>query len=176
MKQIILYIVLLNPLFVFLLFKRNNMKLFVAGLPPDFDDIDFKEMFELYGEVASAKIITDRATGKSKGFGFIDMPDSNDAKLTIEALDGVGLRGKKLSVKEAEEQQGGGGARRFDNNSNDRFNRGNDRYNNNNDRYNRGGDSGGYNRNNDRSNDRGGSDRFNRNSGDRSNDRFKRDY
>ena len=49
------------------------MKLFVAGFPNDFDEIDLKEMFELYGEVISAKLVTDRATGRSKGFGFIDM-------------------------------------------------------------------------------------------------------
>lgn len=85
------------------------MKLFVAGLPSDFDDVDLKEMFELYGEISSAKVIVDRATGKSKGFGFIDMPDNNEARLTIETLDGVNLRGgKKLSVKEAETPSRGG--------------------------------------------------------------------
>ena len=80
------------------------MKLFVAGLPSDFDDTDLKEMFELYGEVTSARLIVDRATGKSKGFGFIEMPDA-EAKETIEALNGVGMRGgKKISVQEAEEK------------------------------------------------------------------------
>ena len=86
------------------------MKLFVAGLTPDFDDIDLKEMFELYGEVASAKLIVDRQTGKSKGFGFVDMPDDNDARQTIEALNGANLKGKQISVKEADEQQRGGGS------------------------------------------------------------------
>ena len=84
------------------------MKLFVAAIPYDFDDTDLKEMFELYGEVSSAKVILDRETGKSRGFGFVDMPDSNDAKMAIETLDGAGLKGKKMSVKEAEEQQGRG--------------------------------------------------------------------
>lgn len=101
------------------------MKLFVAGLSPDFDDIDLKEMFELYGEVASAKLIVDRQTGKSKGFGFVDMPDDNDARQTIEALDGAHLKGKPMSVKQAEEQprnggSGGGGGSRFNNNNNSR--------------------------------------------------------
>lgn len=81
------------------------MKLFVAGLPNDFDDTDLKEMFELYGDVTSARIIIDRATGKSKGFGFVDMLNKTEALETIEALDGAGLRkGKKITVKQAEEQ------------------------------------------------------------------------
>jgi RNA recognition motif-containing protein len=81
------------------------MKLFVAGLPNDFDDTDLKEMFELYGEVISARIVIDRATGKTKGFGFVDMKNKTEALETIEALDGAGLpRGKKIVVKEAEEQ------------------------------------------------------------------------
>jgi len=81
------------------------MKLFVAGLPNDFDEVDLKEMFELYGEVRSAKLVMDKATGKSKGFGFVDMPNKLEARETIEALDGAGLKqGKKIVVKEAEEQ------------------------------------------------------------------------
>lgn len=83
------------------------MKLFVAGLPGDFDDVDFKEMFELYGTVISAKLITDRATGKSKGFGFLEMPDKMEAMQTIEALNGAGIKGKKISVQEAEDRRGG---------------------------------------------------------------------
>jgi cold-inducible RNA-binding protein len=84
---------------------RILMKLFVAGLPNDFDDIDLKERFELYGEVRSAKLVVDKATGKSKGFGFVDMPDKLEAQQTIESLDGAGLRGgKKMSVKEAEDK------------------------------------------------------------------------
>ncbi len=100
------------------------MKLFVAGLPGDFDDVDLKEMFELYGEVASAKLIVDRETGKSKGFGFVDMPDKNEALQTIETLDGAGIKGKKISVKKAEEQQrgGGGGGGRNDGGGGNRWN------------------------------------------------------
>src|SRR5690349_16432872 len=90
------------------------MMLFIAGLSTDFDDVDLKEMFELYGEVASARIITDRNTGKSKGFGFVDMPNKEEAKETIATLDNVVLGKKRISVKEAEPQQnarpGGGGS------------------------------------------------------------------
>src|SRR5580692_3297916 len=85
------------------------MKLFVAGLFADLDDVDLKEMFELYGEVRSAKVITDKMTGKSRGFGFVDMPDDTEARGAIETLDGVGLKGKKMSVKEADASMGPGG-------------------------------------------------------------------
>lgn len=88
------------------------MKLFVAGLPYDFDDVDLKEMFELYGAVNSGKVVMDRETGKSKGFGFVDMPDDTEARQAIETLDGAAIRGKKLAVKEAEEQSRGGGGNR----------------------------------------------------------------
>ncbi|HZE84786.1 MAG TPA: RNA-binding protein [Puia sp.] len=88
------------------------MKLFVAGLTYDFDDVDLKEMFELYGEVSSAKVIMDRETGKSRGFGFVDMTNDNEAREAIETLDGANLKGKKMSVKQAEEQQKGGGNNR----------------------------------------------------------------
>lgn len=101
------------------------MKLFVAGLPNDFDDTDLKEMFELYGEVRSAKLVIDRATGKSKGFGFVEMPNKLEAQETIEVLDGAGLKqGKKMVVKEAEEQQrNNNNFGPNNNNSNNRFNR-----------------------------------------------------
>jgi cold-inducible RNA-binding protein len=86
------------------------MKLFVAGLPYDFDDVDLKEMFELYGDVSSAKIAKDKETRKSRGFGFLDMPRDAEAREAISALNGAKLiGGKQLSVKEAEDQQQRGG-------------------------------------------------------------------
>ncbi|MFT4155856.1 RNA recognition motif domain-containing protein [Parafilimonas sp.] len=91
------------------------MKLFVTGFPNDFDDTDLKEMFELYGTVISARFVMDRNTGRRKSFGFVEMPDSLEALQTIEALDGAGIKGKKLSVKKAEERSadGGGGRDNF---------------------------------------------------------------
>ena len=81
------------------------MKLFVACLPYDFDDVDLKEMFELYGEVSSAKVAIDRETGKSRGFGFLEMPNDAEAKEAIQTLHGASLkRGKPLSVSQADEQ------------------------------------------------------------------------
>ena len=105
------------------------MKLFVAAIPYDFDDVDLKEMFELYGEVNSAKVILDKETGKSRGFGFVDMLDDNEAKIAIETLDGAAIKGKKMSVKQAEDQAKPGFGNRDrgrDNRDNrDRFNRDN---------------------------------------------------
>ena len=79
------------------------MKLFVAGLPNDFDDTDLREMFELYGAVASSKLVTDRATGRSKGFGFVEMPDKTEAMETIQVLHDAKIKGRKISVQKAEE-------------------------------------------------------------------------
>ena len=69
------------------------------------DHQDLKEMFELYGNISSAKVVMDYATGKSKGFGFVDFENASEAKETMELLDGKTIRGKPLTVKPAEEQR-----------------------------------------------------------------------
>ncbi len=99
------------------------MKLFVAGFPNDFDDTDLKEMFELYGTVQSAQFIMDRATGRRKGFGFIEMPDKMEALQTIEALNGAAMKGKKILVQQAEERSSGGGNNFRSRDSRDDFNK-----------------------------------------------------
>ncbi|MBO9572360.1 MAG: RNA-binding protein [Chitinophagaceae bacterium] len=81
------------------------MKLFVAGLPYDMDDLDLREMFELYGTVKSAKVIMDYATRKSKGFGFVEFTTDSAARETIQLLNGKSMEGKTLIVKPAEDQQ-----------------------------------------------------------------------
>ena len=83
------------------------MKLFIAGFPNDFDDADLKDMFELYGTVSSAAFVMDRATGKSKGFGFIEMPDNAEALETIAILHGTRIKGKQISVQKAEQRSTG---------------------------------------------------------------------
>lgn len=80
------------------------MKLFVAGLPGDFDETDLKEMFELYGEITAVKLVTDRATGKSKGFGFVTMADKTESLETIQILHNALIKGKRISVQVAEER------------------------------------------------------------------------
>jgi RNA recognition motif-containing protein len=65
------------------------------------DDGELREVFEEFGEVSSARIINDRETGRSKGFGFVEMPDDNAANNAIEALNGKEVAGRSLRVNEA---------------------------------------------------------------------------
>jgi len=85
------------------------MTLFVAGLPYDLDDAELEEIFEKFGTITSAKVSMDRETGKSRGFGFVEMPVEAEAKEAIEHLNDISLGKKPLVVKKAEDRQGGGG-------------------------------------------------------------------
>ncbi len=89
------------------------MKLFVAGLPYDLDDAELEEIFEKFGKLISAKVSIDRETGKSRGFGFVEMQNDQDGKDAIELLNDIclGKSRKPLVVKQAEERPGGGGNR-----------------------------------------------------------------
>ncbi len=84
------------------------MKIFVAGLPYDLDDAELEEIFEKFGTINSAKVVMDRETGKSKGFGFVDMANEAEARDAIESLNGISLGKKPLVLKEAEDRPGGG--------------------------------------------------------------------
>lgn len=90
------------------------MFIFVAGLPYDLDDAELEEIFEKFGTVKSAKVTMDRETGKSRGFGFVEMPDSTEANDAIENLNDISLGKKPLVVKAAEDRGGpsGGGSSR----------------------------------------------------------------
>ena len=85
------------------------MNIFVAGLPYDLDDAELEEIFEKFGKVNSAKVAMDKETGKSRGFGFVEMPNSVEAKDAIENLNDISLGKKPLVVKEAEERSSGPG-------------------------------------------------------------------
>lgn len=85
------------------------MTLFVAGLPYDLDDAELEEIFEKFGTIASAKVSMDRETGKSRGFGFVEMPVDAEAREAIEHLNDISLGKKPLVVKKAEDRQGGSG-------------------------------------------------------------------
>jgi cold-inducible RNA-binding protein len=87
------------------------MTLFVAGLPYDLDDAELNEIFEKFGAVKSAKVVMDRETGKSKGFGFVEMVEDADGRDAIEHLNDISLGKKPLVVKQAEDRGGGGGFR-----------------------------------------------------------------
>src|SRR5215831_6826240 len=83
------------------------MNIFVAGLPYDLDDAELEEIFEKFGKVNSAKVAMDRQTGKSRGFGFVEMPVEEEAKDAIESLNNISLGKKPLIVKAAEDRPGG---------------------------------------------------------------------
>lgn len=82
------------------------MKLFVAGLPYDLDDAELEEIFEKFGTVTSAKVAIDRETGKSRAFGFVEMPDRAEGTDAMESMNGISLGKKPLVIKEAEERSG----------------------------------------------------------------------
>jgi cold-inducible RNA-binding protein len=82
------------------------MKLFVAGLPYDLDDAELEEIFEKFGTITSARVAIDRETGKSKGFGFVEMANDAEAREAIENLKDISLGKKPLVVTQAEERSG----------------------------------------------------------------------
>lgn len=83
------------------------MKLFVGRLSYDATDDDLREAFEPLGEVLSARVITDRDSGRSRGFGFVEMENSEDGNKAISELDGQPICGRPVVVNEAHEKRGG---------------------------------------------------------------------
>jgi RNA recognition motif-containing protein len=93
------------------------MNIYVGNLSYSATENDLRDAFENYGDVASARIIMDRATGKSKGFGFVEMPNDAEGKAAIGSLDGKDLKGRPLRVNESlpkddNRPRGGGGGGR----------------------------------------------------------------
>jgi RNA recognition motif-containing protein len=88
-------------------------KLYVGNLPYRLRDSDLQDMFAEHGTVDSAQVIMDRDTGRSKGFGFVEMSSDQEAQAAISALNGRDLEGRSLTVNEARprEEGGGGGGR-----------------------------------------------------------------
>jgi len=94
------------------------MNIFVAGLSFKVNDADLASLFEEYGTIASAKVITDRQSGRSKGYGFVEINDNDAAERAIAELNGAEYDGRTLSVSEAKPREerprnsyGGGGGR-----------------------------------------------------------------
>jgi RNA recognition motif-containing protein len=77
------------------------MNIYVGNLPYKAMEDEIKDMFMSFGDVASVRIITDHETGRSKGFGFVEMEDDEQAKAAIEELNGVEMMGRPLTVNEA---------------------------------------------------------------------------
>ena len=77
------------------------MNIYVSNLNYKVDEGDLREIFEEYGEVTSVKIITDKDSGRSKGFGFVEMKENSEGKKAIDALNGAEVEGRKIIVNEA---------------------------------------------------------------------------
>ncbi len=90
------------------------MNIFIAGLSYKVNDADLSNLFEEYGNVTSAKVVVDRQTGRSKGYGFVEMDDESASKAIAE-LNEAEFDGRKISVSEAKPREERP-ARRFDNN------------------------------------------------------------
>ena len=87
-------------------------KLFVGGLSWNTDDRSLNDAFSKHGEVTEAKVIMERDTGRSRGFGFVTFASADDASAAIAALDGQQLDGREVRVNVAQERSRGGGGRR----------------------------------------------------------------
>ncbi|MCC6143459.1 MAG: RNA-binding protein [Candidatus Hydrogenedentes bacterium] len=87
------------------------MNIYVGNLSYSTSDDDLREAFERHGAVDSARVITDRETGRSRGFGFVEMPNSGEAQAAINAMNGADLQGRSITANEARprERSGGGG-------------------------------------------------------------------
>ncbi len=88
-----------------------NKKLYVGGLPYSVTEDKLQEIFSAHGTVESARVITDRFTGRSRGFGFVEMSSEEEAQKAIDSLNESDLDGRSLTVNEArpQENRGGGG-------------------------------------------------------------------
>ncbi|NKB82161.1 MAG: RNA-binding protein [Nitrospirales bacterium] len=90
-------------------------KIYVGGLPYEVDDQQLNDLFSTHGAITSARVITDKFTGRSRGFGFVEMSSEGEAQTAISALHGTELEGRTLTVNEARPQEPRTGGRgRFD--------------------------------------------------------------
>jgi RNA recognition motif-containing protein len=103
------------------------MNIYVSNLSFNVQDEDLKEFFTEYGEVSSAKVITDKFTGKSRGFGFVEMSDDEAARKAITELDQATVEGRAIKVMEAkpkeERPRSGGGGGGFQKNGGGGYNK-----------------------------------------------------
>ncbi len=76
-------------------------KLFVGSLPWAVDDQQLNDLFASYGEIVSARVVTDRDTGRSRGFGFVEFADDASAQAAIDAMDGADVEGRNITVSVA---------------------------------------------------------------------------
>jgi RNA recognition motif-containing protein len=84
-------------------------KLYVGNLPFSATEESLRELFEQHGPTVSVRVITDRETGRSRGFGFVEFENESNAEKALQALDGADMEGRSLRVNEAQDKRGGGG-------------------------------------------------------------------
>ena len=89
------------------------MNIYAGNLSWNLKDQDLQNLFATHGEVSSAKIVTDKFTGRSKGFGFVEMPNDDQAQAAIAALNGSEVDGRNIVVNESRPKQEGGGGGGF---------------------------------------------------------------
>lgn len=87
------------------------MNIYVGNLHFELNEDELKKVFEEYGEVSSVKIISDKATGRSRGFGFVEMANDDEAKEAIDNLNGTDVKGRKVNVNQAREKENNSGRR-----------------------------------------------------------------
>ena len=83
-------------------------KLYVGNLPFSTTEEELREIFEQHGPTVSVRVITDRETGRSRGFGFVEFAEEGNAEKALQALNGKDIGGRSLRVNEAQDRQGGG--------------------------------------------------------------------
>ncbi len=88
-----------------------SKKLFVGGLSWNVADAELRTAFEQFGDILEATVITDRDTGRSRGFGFVTFENDDSARTAVEKMDGTELDGRAIRVDEAREKSRGGGGR-----------------------------------------------------------------
>jgi len=81
------------------------MNIYVGNLSFKTTEAELRQTFEAFGTVSSASVITDRATGRSRGFGFVEMPNADEGQRAVEAMNGANLGGRDLTVNEARPRQ-----------------------------------------------------------------------
>ena len=99
------------------------MNIYVGNLPYSVTDADLRETFSQYGDVSNVQLISDKFTGESKGFGFVEMDNNSQADAAIKALNGTAMKGRNITVNQAKPKSdrpshgggggGGGGSRRY---------------------------------------------------------------
>jgi cold-inducible RNA-binding protein len=92
--------------------REEAMRIFVGSLALTTTEAELRQLFTYYGHVERVQVLTDRETGRSRGFGFVEMPDATAAQAAVEGLNGRSLEGRFLTVNEARPREDGDGWRR----------------------------------------------------------------